>query len=203
MSRKRGRFIPSPFIFDFLKLFRYVLNYEAGCFLYGVLTMKLAIVIVLTLCFFAILPTSPSFPQGSGMSHGPGMGMRKWRGEGPCWRASEMNLSQEQRKSLDLIQQTYFQEAQLSRLQLFTKNIELRELLTNSTTKVESIRGKYSEITELKSKQEEKAVEYLIKVRSLLTLEQLKNWCPEQEFPAFRQMMHGTGPMGPKRFREE
>jgi Spy/CpxP family protein refolding chaperone len=131
------------------------------------------------------------------------MGMRKWRGEGPCWRASELNLSQEQRKSLDLIQQTYFREAQLFRLQLFTKNIELRELLTNPTTKIESIREKYYEIIELQSKQEEKAVEYLIKVRSLLTLEQLKNWCPEQEFPTFRQMMHGTGPMGPKRFREE
>jgi len=166
--------------------------------------MKLAIgIVLLTLCFFAILPTSPSFPQGSGMSHGPGMGVRKWRGEGQCWSASELNLSPEQRKGLDLIQQAYFREAQLFRLQLFTKNIELRELLIHPTTKVESIRGKYSEIIELQSKQEEKAVEYLIKVRSLLTLEQLKNWCPEQEFPAFRQMMHGTGPMGPKRFREE
>ena len=170
--------------------------------MYGVLMMKLVIVIVLTLCFFVILPTS-SFPQGSGMSHGPGMGMRKWRGEGPCWSASELNLSQEQRKSLDLIQQTYFQEAQLFRLQLFTKNIELRELLTNPTTKVESIRVKYLEIIELQSKQEEKTIEYLIRVRSLLTLEQLKDWCPEQDFPAFRQRMHGPGPMGPKRFREE
>ena len=63
--------------------------------------------------------------------------MRKWRGEGPCWRASELNLSQEQRKSLDLIQQTYFREAQLLRLQLFTKSFELRELLTNPTTRIE------------------------------------------------------------------
>jgi Spy/CpxP family protein refolding chaperone len=204
MRNKRGRLNPSPFIFDFLKPFRYLLKYETGCFLYEVLAMKLGIAIVLlTLCFFAILPISPSFPQGSGMSHGPGMGMRKWRGEGPCWSASELNLSSEQKKGLDLIQQAYFREAQLFRLQLFTMNIELRELLTNPTTKVESIRGKYSEIIELQSKQEEKAVEYLIKVRGLLTPEQLKNWCPEQEFPAFRQMMHGMGPMGPKRFREE
>ena len=152
---------------------------------------------ILIFCFLILFATTSAFSQPSGM------GMRKWRGEGPCWRASELNLSQEQRTSLDLIQQTYFREAQLFRLQLFTKNIELRELLTNPTTKIESIRGKYSEIIELQSKQEEKAVEYLIKVRGLLTLEQLKNWCPEQEFPAFRQMMHGTGPMGPKRFREE
>ena len=137
------------------------------------------------------------------MSHGPGMGMRKWRGEGQCWRASELNLSQEQRRGLDLIQQTYFREAQLFRLQLFTKRLELRELLIHPTIKLESIRVKYLEIIELQSKQEEKAIEYLIKVRNLLTPDQLQNWCPEQEFPAFRQMMYGTGPMGPKRFREE
>jgi Spy/CpxP family protein refolding chaperone len=122
--------------------------------------------------------------------------MKKWRGEGPCWRASELNLSQEQRKELDLIQQTYFREAQLLRLQLFTKRLELRELLTNPTARTESIRGKYLEIIELQSKQEEKVVEYLIKVRNLLTPEQLQNWCPEQEFPAFRQMMYGTDPTG-------
>jgi Spy/CpxP family protein refolding chaperone len=126
-----------------------------------------------------------------------GMGMRRWRPEGPCWRASELNLSQEQRKSLALIQQTYSREAQLFQLQLFTRRLELRELLTNPGARTESIRGKYSEIIELQSKQEEKAAEYLIKVKSLLTSEQLRNWCPEQEFPASRQMMRDTGPIEP------
>jgi len=165
--------------------------------MYGVLTMKLTIVIVLTFCFFAILPTSPSFPQDSDMRHGPGMGMRKWRGEGPCRRVSEFNLSQEQMKNLDLSQQSYFREAQLLRLELFTKNLELRELLINPTVRAETIRGKNLEIIEIQSKQEEKAIEYLIKVRNLLNPEQLKAWCPEQEFPRFRQMMPGMGPMGP------
>jgi Spy/CpxP family protein refolding chaperone len=151
----------------------------------------------LIFCFLILFATTSSFSQPSGK------GMKKWRGEGPCWGASELNLSQEQRKSLDLIQQTYFREAQFIRAQLFTKRLELREFLINPTIKIESIRVKYFEITELQSKQEEKAIEYLIKVRNLLTLEQLQNWCPEQEFPAFRQMMYGTGPMGPKRFREE
>jgi Spy/CpxP family protein refolding chaperone len=158
--------------------------------------MKIKIKTVI-LCFLFILTASFSFSQPSGM------GMRKWKGEGPCWKASELNLSQEQRKALDLVQQTYFREAQLIRTQLFTKRLELRELLINPTTKIESIRMKYSEIIELQSKQEEKAIEYLIKVKNLLTLEQLQNWCPEQEFTAFRPMMYGTGPMGPRRFREE
>jgi len=151
----------------------------------------------LIFCFLILFAATSSFSQPSGK------GMKKWRGEGPCWGASELNLSQEQRKSLDLIQQTYFRESQFIRAQLFTKRLELREFLINPTIKIESIRVKYFEITELQSKQEEKAIEYLIKVRNLLTLEQLQNWCPEQEFSVFRQMMYGTGPMGPKRFREE
>jgi len=132
----------------------------------------------------------------SSFSQPPGMGMRRWRGEGPCWKASELNLSQEQRKNLDLIQEAYFREAQLLRLQLFTKRLELRELLTNPTLRAETIRGKNLEIIELQSKQEERAIDYLIRVRNLLTPEQLKDWCPEQEFPHFRQMMYGTGPRG-------
>ena len=146
---------------------------------------------ILIFCFLLIFAASPSFSQPSGM------GMRKWRGEYPCWRASDLDLSQEQRKNLELIQQAYFREAQLLRAQLFTRRLELRELFVSLTIKIESIRAKNSEIIELESKQEEKSVEYLIKVRNLLTPEQLQQWCPEQEFPAFRQRMYGTGPMEP------
>ncbi|PIV21044.1 MAG: hypothetical protein COZ69_07195 [Deltaproteobacteria bacterium CG_4_8_14_3_um_filter_45_9] len=153
-------------------------------------TMKIKIK-TLIFCFLFILTASFSFSQPSGK------GMRKWRGEGPCRRVSEFNLSQEQMKNLDLLQQSYFREAQLLRLELFTKNLELRELLINPTVRAETIRGKTLEIIEIQSKQEEKAIEYLIKVRNLLNPEQLKAWCPEQEFPRFRQMMPGMGPMGP------
>ena len=157
--------------------------------------MKLKIQLII-LCFLFIFAVSPSFPQP------PGMGTKMWRGKNPCWGASESNLSQEQRKSFHQIQLAYFREAQILRLQLLTKNFELRELLINPTTTRESIRVKYLEIAELQSKQEEKAIEYLIKVRNLLIPEQLKNWCPEQEFPSFRHMMHGTRPMGPMHQRK-
>jgi hypothetical protein len=100
-------------------------------------------------------------------------------------------------RGLDLIQQTYFQEVRLLRAQLFLKRLELREFLTNPTVKIESVRAKYWETIELKSKLEEKAIEYLIKLRNLLTQEQLKRWCPEKEFSLLREMMHGVGPMGP------
>jgi Spy/CpxP family protein refolding chaperone len=167
------------------------------CLMWRIPMMKSVVMIALTSCLIAILPTSASFPQGPGMRHGPGMGMRPWKEEGPCWRVLELNLSQEQKKDLDLIQLTHFRETQLIRAQLFTKRLELRELLVNPTTRIEAIRIKNLEIIELQSRQEEKAVEYLIKVKNLLTPEQLKDWCPEKEFPAFRPMMRGTDPMGP------
>jgi Spy/CpxP family protein refolding chaperone len=148
-------------------------------------------------CFLLILIPSPAFSQPSEMRMGPGMGIRHWRGENRGWRASELNLSSDQAKELDLIQQVYFRETQLLRAQLFSKRLELREMLTNPTTKIEPIRSKYSEINEIQSRFEEKAIEYLIKVRNLLTLEQLKSWNPEEEFPLFRRMMHGPDPMGP------
>ncbi len=136
------------------------------------------------------------FAASSSFSQPPEMGMRMWRGEGPCWRASDLDLSREQKKSLELIQQAFFREAQLLRAQLFARRLELRELFVSPTIKIELIRAKNLEIIELESKQEEKSVDYLIKVRNLLTPEQLQKWCPEQDLPAFRHM-HGGGPMGP------
>ncbi len=150
---------------------------------------------VFTFFFLLAFMTSSAFSQ-------PGAGMRRWRGESQCLRAAELNLSQEQKKNLDLLQQAYFREAQLLRLEVFTKNLELRELLTNPSAKVETIRGKTSEIAEVKSKQEEKSVEYLIKIRNLLSPDQLKTWCPEQEFPYFRPTMPGRRPMGGPTFPE-
>lgn len=157
---------------------------------------------ILIFCFPFILTAFPAFSQPSGMRMGPGMGMTHWRGENRGCRASELNLSSDQAKELDLIQQTYFRETQLLRAQLFSKRLELREILTNPTVKIESIRSKYSEINEIQSRFEENAVEYLIKVRNLLTPEQLKSWNPEEEFPVFRRMMHGPDPMGPMRPRK-
>ena len=145
------------------------------------------------LVFFCLLV----FEASLSFSQPAGMGMRKWRGENPCWRAADLDLSQEQRKNLELVQQAHFREAQIFRAQLFTKRLELRELFVSPTVKIESIRSKNLEIIELESKQEEKFIEYLIKVRNLLTPEQLQKWCPEQEFPFFRQRMHGTGPTEP------
>lgn len=154
-------------------------------------------ILALILFLLLLLFLSPSFSQPSDTRYGPGMGKMHRRGESPCFRASELNLSPDQMKELDLIQQAYFRETQPLRTELFSKYLELKEYLTNPMIKMESIHAKNSEIIQLQSKLAEKAIYYLTKVRTLLTQEQLRIWCPDQEFPLFRRTMHGPGLTGP------
>ena len=93
--------------------------------------------------------------------------------------------------------QAYFQEAKRYRIELFSKRLEIREYLTNPSVKAEVIQAKNGEIIELQSKMEDKTIAYLLKVRNLLTQEQLKVWCPELEFPMLQRMMERPFPMGP------
>ena len=105
-------------------------------------------------------------------------------------------------RGLEALQQGFSLETQLLRAQIFTKRLELRELLTDPNTKIDAIRSKSSEILEHQAKLEERSIEYLIKVKDILTAEQLKNWCPEQEFPFLRGMMQRPefmGPMSPRK----
>ncbi len=145
-------------------------------------------------CLFLLFAASPLFSQGR-MPYGSGMMHR--RGAPPCFRASDLNLSPDQMKELELIQQSFYREVHPIRTELISKYLELKEFLTNPIIKIESIHAKNAEIILLQSKLEERAIHYLIKVRALLTQEQLKTWCPEQEFPQSRRMMPGLGHMGP------
>ena len=158
--------------------------------------------IVIAIFFIVALLATSAYSQTPGMMrHGPGMGMRHWQGENPCYKASDLDLTPDQMRGLSQIQETYFRETQILWAELLLRRLELREFLTNPAMKIESIRAKYLETVELQSKLEEKEMEYLIKVRNLLTQEQLKSWDPDQEFARSRRMMHRLGPMGPMHFR--
>ena len=163
-----------------------------------------------TILFFEIVVLSfvlfhsdvrSAFPQSPGVGPSSGIGFKPWRGDPRCRRASELNLSQEQMKGYESIQISFFKESQQLRSQLFSKRLEMKELLTNPSIKLEVLRVKTSEILEHQNKLEEKSLEYLIKIRALLTSDQLKSWCPENEFPNFRRMMQGpeAGIMMPRR----
>jgi hypothetical protein len=164
--------------------------------------MRKANIILLVFWILVVPPLSFSEAQPTSPKTGPGMGMRQWRGENKCWKASDLNLSPDQVKGLDLINQAYLKETRPLRNELFSKRLELREFLTNPTIKGESIQLKNAEVLALESKIGEREIDYLIRVKSLLTQEQLKNWCPDQEFPFLRGMMQRPefmGPVSPKK----
>ena len=158
-------------------------------------------IILFVLTVSLLVPSTLLPAQTPGMRIKPGMGMDPRKSDGQCWKASDLNLSTEQAKTLEVLEQAHLKETRLLRAEIFLKRLELREFLTNPSAKVESIRSKYTELNELQAKLEEKMIDYLIKVRSLLIPEQLNNWCPEQEFPFFRRMMRGMEPMDPRPFR--
>lgn len=137
--------------------------------------------------FSQSLQERPVFPMR--MGHG--------KREAKCWRVSELELSSDKQKELQLIQQTFLKETQLLRAQLFTKRLELREMLTNPSIREEAIRPKYLELAEIQTKLEERTMEYLIRIRSFFTSEQLPFWCPEEEFPLYQFMRERHGPMKP------
>lgn len=153
--------------------------------------------IFLWMIAFVILLNSFGFSQSlqerSNFPRRMGHGKREMK----CWRVSELELSSEKQKELQLIQQTFFKETQLLRAQLFTKRLELREMLTNPAIREEVIRPKYLELAEIQAKLEERIMEYLIKIRSFFASEQLPFWCPEEEFPFYPPMRERHGPMKP------
>ena len=154
------------------------------------------ILIILFISF--LIPITLLYAQPSGMRMKPGMGMRQWRMDEQCWKASDLNLTSDQAKALDLIQQAHFRETKLLRAEIFLRRLELREFLTNPAARAESIRSKYMELNDLQTRLEEKIIDHLVKIRGLLTSEQMKIWCPEQEIPFFRRIIQGTELMGPK-----
>jgi len=186
------------FGFDFLKRFRYVLivvqwSRRKATELKNKNEWKVASW-ALALLLFCV---TPSFSQPPVKGPFNGAGMRFWKGDPNCRATSELNLSQDQAKGFDSLQQAFIREVQLLRIQLFSKRLELRELLTNPGTKVEAIRVKAAEIQEIQARLEEKSIDYLIRIRALLTQEQLKGWCPESDLPGFRRMMQGHDAPGP------
>ena len=142
--------------------------------------------VVYSLFVFSVVRASAQPP---GMKPPHEMGGRPWRGEGRCPGALELNPSPDQAKALDQLSHSYLQETRRLRMELLSKRLELREFLTDPSVKSVAIRAKTSEIVELQSRLEETATDYLLKVRSLLTQEQLKNWCPEQDLFMSQRMM--------------
>jgi Spy/CpxP family protein refolding chaperone len=145
--------------------------------------------VALALSFFFVFSIVHASAQSPRMKPPHEMGGRHWRGEGRCPGALELSPSPDQAKALDQLSHGYLQETRRLRMELLSKRLELREFLTDLSVKGEAIHAKTSEIVELQSRLEQTATDYLLKVRNVLTQDQLKNWCPEQDLFMSQRMM--------------
>ena len=121
----------------------------------------------------SVLITSTALAWNCGGGRGWGGG--GWYGCGPnnlsfSWLH---NLTVEQSEKLATLQKTHIEETSALRTERATKNIELYQLLAQPQPKTEEILLKQKELSNLQSQLEQKCLSKELKMRQILTEEQL------------------------------
>ena len=99
------------------------------------------------------------------MQGGPGCGMN------PDF-ASNMNLTDDQKMQFQSRHDAFMAEMNPLRDELFSKKMELRELWTKADPNHANISAKQQEIREIQNQMQERATEYQLECRQMLTPEQ-------------------------------
>jgi Spy/CpxP family protein refolding chaperone len=102
-----------------------------------------------------------------GMQGGPGCGMN------PCF-GSNMNLTDAQKAQLQPKHDSFMTEMSPLRDELFSKKMELREMWKKANPSQAEISAKQQEIRAIQTQMQEKATEYQLECRQMLTPEQLE-----------------------------
>ena len=105
------------------------------------------------------------FGGPGGMQGGHGYGMNPYF-------ASNMNLTDDQKGQLQSRHEAFMAEMNPLRNELFSKKMELRELWTKANPNQAKISAKQQEIRELQNQMQERATEYQLACRQMLTTEQ-------------------------------
>lgn len=135
---------------------------------------KLALLIAL---LFLGASSAWGFCGGKGcMQSGFGCGMGGMQGGWGCGMnpdcPAKLNLTDTQRAELQSRQDAFMAEMTPLREELFSKKMELRELWAKADPSQARIAAKQQEIRELQSQMQEKATEYQLGCRQMLTPEQ-------------------------------
>jgi len=130
--------------------------------------MLAALLIAITTTVFAF---GPGAGMGSGKTGGPGLVRGAAAGYGP---GLSINLSKEQMDKMWQMKEKQRNETSAMRYELFQKKNELRSLYTNPTADDAAILAKQKEVNALRTKLQDKAVQFKLEQRKVLTPEQLK-----------------------------
>ena len=102
---------------------------------------------------------------------GAGYGLGRGYGMGPC-TASNLDLTAEQSAKLQSVRETYLKDITPLQNQLFSKRAEFRLLWAETNPDRDKIFAKQKEILEIQKQLGEKATQYRLDCRAMLTPEQ-------------------------------
>jgi len=148
----------------------------------------IALVLLLWVLFIARLAAAQNpFPKMSRPS-------LRTESHEPCWESLSPSLTEDQIKTFEGLRRAYMAEARPIRTELFALRVQLRYLLSDPSVQLRTLLGQQRKISSLQTRLDEVSLAYQIKVRSVLTKEQLEglrqgwpyemDWEHEIPFPA-------------------
>ncbi len=126
-------------------------------------------IVVLGLVAVMVLGVAYAFAQGPGQGpgHRPGWGHEKWS-----------SLTPEQQTKFQELRQKFNDETAQLRGTMLTKRLELQSLWTNPKSDSKAILDKEKEFRSLQDQMKDKAVQFKLESRKILTPEQLSQFGP-------------------------
>jgi len=98
-----------------------------------------------------------------------------------------LNLSEEQRNTINRIRASYMKKILQLKSDAVGKQHEFRELIGDPSASEETIRGKGREIEAINGQIMREAIEYELSVRKILTHEQIRMWSTMDSSPPIRR----------------
>ena len=141
--------------------------------------MKRFYVGIMTVLFIALTTTVFALgPKGSGV-------VPAGFGRGPYGYVANLNLSDEQTDKMWLSKDKFRNDTQKLRYEMFKKRNELRKLYADPNTSEATLLAKQKELNALRQNMQDKAAQYRIEQRKILTPEQLKKLSETGYGPGF------------------
>ncbi len=147
---------------------------------------------LLALSLVTVLILGVTYVYAQGPGHGLG-----WRGE-HCWESGDpekfSSLTPEQKAKFQELRQKFNDETAQLRGALVTKRLETQSLWTNPKAEPKAIIDKEKELRDLQNQMKDKAIQFKLEARKLLTPEQISEFRPGMGRGFGRGHMMGGGP---------
>lgn len=104
-----------------------------------------------------------------------------------CKPLSEMDLTEEQNRAIEMVRASYRTEILQLRSNLMAKRIEFKGLMKDPEADTEKIRATADDIEILRSRFDNMVLEYQMEIRKNLMPDQIKSWCINEEMAVKRE----------------